>query len=244
MGVFTRLFLAFLVIIGFVKRADICASFGKLAYRRGNEEKCLKWFDRGAKIGNMKFTNKLLHGYLVLRSGDAERANKLFNLLGMEKLNEIQKIKLKSNKALCKWKMGDIKSSIEIYEEIIKDTPSTVDYGSLGYLYILDNQFEKALEFNKEAYDYNSDSDVIIDNLANSYLKLKDYENAEKYYKILFDKNPTFPECYFEYGKYLFEKGDEKASEYLNKALSCKFSELSAVKRKDILFYMENHNIH
>ena len=92
MGVFTRLFLAFLVIIGFVKRADICASFGKLAYRRGNEEKCLKWFDRGAKIGNMKFTNKLLHGYLVLRSGDAERANKLFNLLGMEKLNEIQKI--------------------------------------------------------------------------------------------------------------------------------------------------------
>lgn len=243
MGKTIRLIMAFLILIGFIKRGDICAFFGKIAYQKGNEEKCLKWVERGAKIGNMSFNNKLLHGYLVLRSGDTERANKLFNLLGMERLNFNQKMKLKSNKALCTWKMGDIDGAIEQYEEVIKEAPTTTVYGSLGYLYILNNQFEKALEFNKEAYDYNSDNNNILDNLANSYLKLKDYENAEKYYKMLFERNPDFSECYFEYGKYLFEKGNEEGVEYIKKALSCKFSPLSPVTRHNIIMYMENHNI-
>ena len=40
---------------------------------------------------------------------------------------------------------------------------------------------DKALEYNLEGYEYNSTNDIIVDNLAFTYLKMKDYENAEKY---------------------------------------------------------------
>ena len=118
---------------------------------------------------------------------------------------------------------------------------STTTYGSLGYMYIHSGNLKKALEYNLEGYEYNPKNDIIVDNLAFTYLKLEDYENAEKYYQELFDMEPRFPEGYFEYGKYLIEvKGErEQGIELVKKALDCRFSFLSMSSRRDILDYLE-----
>ena len=139
------------------------------------------------------------------------------------------------------WKRGEVAEAIEMLEYVSERFPSTTTYGSLGYMYIHSGNLERALEYNLEGYEYNSDNDIIVDNLAFTYLKLKDYENAEKYYKELFEKEPKFPEGYFEYGKYLIEtKGErEEGIELIKKALDCRYSFLSMFSRRDVLDYLE-----
>ena len=65
---------------------------------------------------------------------------------------------------------------------------------------------------------------------------------AEQYYKKLFELDPKFPEGYFEYGKYLVQKGNtEEGIKYVKKALNCRFSFLSMNCRRDILDYLEQN---
>ncbi len=47
-------------------------------------------------------------------------------------------------------------------------------------MYNLSGDYEKALAFNKEAYDYNSDDNIIVDNLADTYSLMGEYKEAEK----------------------------------------------------------------
>lgn len=242
MQVVIRVVLAAAILFGFIKRADICAMFGKMAYAKGNTEKAFKWFERASKIGDMNFANKLMHAYIVLRDGDFDRAYKMLTLISLEPINAQQRMKLKSTQALCDWKMGNIDSAIERYEEVIEKAPATSEYGSLGYLYLLKGDLDTALDFNLKAYDYNADDPVILDNLANTYLQRQEYEKAEEYYQKVFAMQPTFPDCYFAYGKYLVEKEEvEEGKKYLKRALDCNFSTFSTVARKEILQYMEIH---
>ena len=222
-------------------RSNILASIAQYKYAFGDAEGGLKLYKIASKIGKMRFEHRVRYAYLTLKEGYIDEANKLFNLIGMDKLKPEERAKLKESHALVAWKRGELADAIEMLEYVHNHYVSTTTYGSLGYMYIHSGNLNRALEYNLEAYEYNSDNDIIVDNLAFTYLKLGDYENAEKYYMKLFEMEPKFPEGYYEYGKYMIEiKGEkEKGIEFVKKALDCRFSFLSMFSRRDILDYLE-----
>ena len=58
------------------------------------------------------------------------------------------------------------------------------------------------------------------ENLAASYLALKDYENAQAQYKIIYEKNPDNFKHFYEYGISLLNMNEpEKAVQFLEKAI-------------------------
>lgn len=233
----TTLVLLYLIL---KKRSNILASVAKYKYGTGKTETAFKLYAFADKIGKLSFDHKVMRAYLTLKEGEIDEANKLFNLIGMEKLEPAKRAKLKQSHALVMWKKGDTDDAIEMLEYVHENYPSTTTYGSLGYMYAYGERLQKALEYNLEAYEYNSDDPIIIDNLAYTYLKLKDYKNAEKYYNELFALDPTFPEGYFEYGKYLVSAGKkEEGLNLVKKALNCRFSFLSMFERRDVLDYLE-----
>ena len=241
MGILAILTTLILLIYIIYNRSNILATIAEYRYGFGHAESALKLYKFAEKIGKMKFVHRVRRAYLTLKEGDIEEANKLFVLISMDKLEPEERAKLKESHALVAWKRGDVAEAIEMLEYVHNNFRSTTTYGSLGYMYIHSGNLSKALEYNLEAYEYNNSNDIIVDNLAFTYLKLGDYENAEKYYMELFDMDPKFPEGYFEYGKYLIEvKGEkEEGIELVKKALNCRFSFLSMSGRRDILDYLE-----
>lgn len=241
MGILAILTTLVLVIYIIYNRSNILATIAEYRYGFGHAEGALKLYKFAEKIGKMKFVHRVRRAYLTLKEGDIEEANKLFVLISMDKLKPEERAKLKESHALVAWKRGDVAEAIEMLEYVHNNFRSTTTYGSLGYMYIHSGNLNRALEYNLEAYEYNNSDDIIVDNLAFTYLKLGDYENAEKYYMELFGMDPKFPEGYFEYGKYLIEvKGHkEEGIKLVKKALNCRFSFLSMSGRRDILEYLE-----
>lgn len=241
MGIVALLTLMVLICYLIFNRSNILCSIAEFRYGMGHTQSALKMYKFAAKIGKVKFVHRVRRAYLTLKEGDVDEANKLFVLISMDKLKPEQRAKLKESHALVAWKRGEVADAIEMLEYVHEHFVSTTTYGSLGYMYIYSGNLKKALEYNLEGYEYNPKNDIIVDNLAFTYLKLEDYENAEKYYQILFEMEPRFPEGYFEYGKYLIEvKGKrEQGIELVKKALDCRFSFLSMSSRRDILDYLE-----
>lgn len=240
MRIIAWIILIFLIYYVFKNRSNLIAFFAQIQYYKGKNISALKMYKFADKFGKLKPEHKIQYAYYTLREGDVDEANKLFNLVGMEKLKPDQRSKLKQSHALVMWKRGDIEEAIEMLEYVHENFVSTTTYGSLGYMYAYNGKLEKALEYNLEAYEYNNSNAIIVDNLAYTYLRLKDYENAEKYYKELFEMEPTFPEGYFEYGKHLINTGKkEEGLELVKKALECRFSFLSMRSRRDIIDYLE-----
>ncbi len=222
--------------------SNLIAVAAKYKYAIGDADSSLRIYKIASKFGKMNFANRLRYAYLTLREGYIDEANKLFNLIAMDKLKPNERAKLKESHALAVWKMGQIDDAIEMLEYVHNSYKSTTTYGSLGFMYIHSGNLEKALEYNLEGYEYNSDDGIIVDNLAYTYLKLKDYENAEKYYNKLLELDPRFPDGYFEYGRYLIDVKNEreKGIELVKKALDCRFSFLSMFTRRDVLDYLEH----
>ncbi len=234
--------IAVLVFIIIKNRSNILSVIAGYKYGMGKTESAFKLYKFASEFGKMNFNHSVRYAYLTLKEGHIDEANKLFTLISMERLTPQERARLKESHALVAWKKGEVEDAIEMLEYVYESFPNTTVYGSLGYMYIHSGSLERALEFNLEAYDYNSENGIIVDNLAFTYLRLGDYENAEKYYKELFDMEPKFPEGYFEYGKYLIDvKGErEEGIEFVKKALDCRFSFLSMSSRRDILDYLEN----
>ena len=145
-------------------------------------------------------------------------------------MDEDSKIKAKSNYALVLWKKGELDSAINLLEEVLSEYTSTVVYGSLGYLYILKGDLEKAVEFNKEAYDYNDSDPIILDNLGNAYYLTGELSKSKEIYKELMNLNPQFPEAFYNYSLLLKKLGKlDEALDYMKKLiiLICLFEQFN-----------------
>ncbi|EPR12562.1 tetratricopeptide repeat protein [Ruminiclostridium papyrosolvens] len=207
------------------------------AYQKGNTQEAINWLEKAYKTGSAKPGIVITFGYLLLKEGYLDESLKIFK----EQINSTSKIKdndmysLKSNYALALWKNGELDRAIALYEDIFPNYKNTNVYGSLGYLYILKGNLEKALEFNQEAMEYNNTGGVILDNLGQTYYMMGGYEKADEIFQKLMALSPKFPEAYYDYALVLEKLGDkEHCIENLKNALNYKPNFLSGVTVEQI----------
>ena len=229
---------ALLLYIGFLlymKRASIYTLIGSSNYSKGNLENAILWFKKAYETGRAKPRAITSYGYLLLKTGRLEEAEKIFEQILSTKISSEDMMFAKSNMALALWKTGDLDSAVSMLEEVFIEFKTTTIYGSLGYLLILKGDYEKALAFNLEAYEYNGTNSIILDNLGQNYYLIGEYEKSEEIYAKLIAANPTFPEAYYNYGLLLEAKGEkDRALEFMKKALNYKLSFLSTVSMEEI----------
>jgi tetratricopeptide (TPR) repeat protein len=237
-------FAAILVSILFAVYSNLSQVYAILGNRRfeaGDLEGTNHWYKKALKLKDCKPKTKTSYGYLLLKSKKLEEADAVLREVEKLKLDAKDDSQLKMTYALVKWKSGHIDEAITMLEYVYTNYKCTTVYESLGYLYILDNRLEKALEFNLEAFDYNPDSKVTNDNLGETYYYLGDLDKALEVYEKLIPKNPIFPEPYFHYALTLKEKNNpEKALEMFEKALTFKEVFLSNLTHEDIKKEIEN----
>ena len=231
-----------LIVYIIVKRGQLVAVWAKIRWQKGDNEGALKTFALADRIGNIGAENRLTYGYILLRPGQIDRARERLTKAPSPPPKAPLKKRIKSMLALVEWKQGNIPLAIEMLEEVIEDFKTTSVYQDLGLMYILSGDKEKALRFNLEAYEFNSDDMVIMDNLAEAYVLCGDIEKAAETYEKLLEKEPHFPEAYYGYGILLINTGDrERGLELIEQSLDKRFSALSVKSREQVAQLLEEY---
>ena len=107
-------------------------------------------------------------------------------------------------------------------------------YETLGYLYIEAGDAEKALAYNMEAYEYDDEDAITLDNLGQlHYRLLGDKATAKEYFEKALELKPGQIDTLYFLAKYDIEAGDtEAAREKLETALEGRFSPLNYASKE------------
>lgn len=233
MGVFL-LVLGFILLL-FVNRANIMMYMGYGQYNKKNYARGLKLMQSAhmSNAGNMN--NSYHYAYMLLREGrleDAKAAIKYALLRG--NLKDSETYKGKEILSLISYKQGDYKEATKIMQSVFDHYKSSNVYGSLGYYKIL-AKAEDAESFALEAYEYNKNDKVILDNLVQLYYSKGDCEQAKKYSDEALGAQFTGIETYYHAALVDKAMGNkEKALENFKKALSFTPSFLTTVTTDEI----------
>ncbi len=224
---------ALLAFLYFFWYADFCTNKGRAVYRE-DPQKAMKWFERAYKKG-MNIGQQQIYAYYLMREGEVEKSEKLYHDLLTAKLKPELRFKIRSDYAVLLMKTDRVDEALSELEEITTNYNNTTTYGTIGYLYLLKNNRRKAEEFNKEAYNYNSDDPVILDNMIQLYIKMERFSEAKKYADELLEKKPYFIEGYYDAAFVYLKLGEiDTAKEVFEKGKNCRITFMSTIKEDDV----------
>jgi Flp pilus assembly protein TadD, contains TPR repeats len=214
----------------FLNRASIYAFMGNQSFGKKDLTSAMKYYKKALSIRNCKSSICINYGYLLLKNGLIDEADEAFNKINKNVLSASESSQYKMTYSLVLWKKNMLDAALEMLEDVYSSYKCTTVFESFGYLLILKGDYEKALQINLEGYEYNDADNVIVDNLGETYFYLGQMDKALEIYENLLEKNPNFPEPYYYYALVLNNLGKkDNALEMLNKALSFKESNLSAL---------------
>lgn len=208
---------------------------GTKLINEGQTEKGLELFKKGAYSPKVDYMTKLRYAFCELKFGDMKKAKKMVMRILEDKIPSNIRYETKSVFAIILYKEGDFKEAKAEMLEVYENYKNTNMYCTLGYLFNILETPENAVKFNEEAFEYNGDKDVILDNLGQSYYLLGDNKKALEIYEELIVKEPRFPEAYYNFALVLIKDGQTKrAEEMLNIALTKNFHNLTTITKEDV----------
>lgn len=203
---------------------------------KGDTEGAMKLYAEAVQEGLTEMSALLAYSVLLIRSGRIQEARELLVKIQKYPMNEDQRRQLMVNYATCAYKLGNIEKGIELLERMHHKGPSGMVYETLGYLYVEAGQYEKAVAFNNEAYEYDDEDAITLDNLGQAYYRLgNDKEKAKEYFEKALEIKPGQIDTLYFLAQYDIEAGDHAAAKAkLEKALEGRFSPLNYATRDKV----------
>ncbi len=197
---------------------------------KGDIEGAMQLYKEAMDEGLNDPRSMLSYSVLLLRAGQYQEARDL--LVKTQKapgLTDEQRVTLFVNYAACVYKQGDIEKGIGVLERQHQKQPSGLVYETLGYLYVEAGDAEKALAYNLEAYEYDDEDSITLDNLGQTYFRLVgDKEKAKEYFDKAISIRPSQIDTLYFLAQYDIGAGNkEAAKEKLEKALAGRVSPLN-----------------
>lgn len=229
------LLLIAILVLFYINYPTILTLLGQRQYALGNNTKALKILKKAHDKSKRGVNPSVVYAYILLRCGNPGEASKVLNYVLLNpKLKQNERNYVLQNLSLVKYRQGDMQEAVRLMSEVFENYKSSSVYGALGYYKILANSSD-AEEFCKEAYEYNSDDKVIVDNLVQIYLSKKDYAGAKELSQKSIDLGNTGVELYYHAGQAALGLGDiELAKQHFYKAMSCQRSFMTTVSAEEI----------
>ena len=130
--------------------------------------------------------------------------------------------------------------AVEIYEKIFEKVQTVNMYSTLGFLLIAQGDqtgdYQKALDFNRKAYDYDDTDASVVDNLGQVLYRTGEIEEAEKMFEKALSIKPTqFDTLYFLSRIRISQDRVEEAKKMLDTALDKTYSVFNTVPRENAI---------
>lgn len=214
---------------------NIMCAKGQSEYAKGNNTKALELLKKAHTSSRARVSNSCAYAYILLRVGEDEEAAKVLNFVLLnQKMKEADRMQARQILSLVRYKQGDFEEATRLMEMVFETYKNSSVYGALGYYKILSNSPDM-MKFNLEAYDYNSDDKIIIDNMIILYLKNGDIEKAKELSDKSVDAGNKGVEIFYHAGQVYLALGDKKkALDYFKKAKSCQRSFMTTVSEGEI----------
>ena len=222
-----------------------------------NNQKALPFYSLAYQLGTQNTTILATYGLLLLRNNEVNKALECFNK-GLETNSYFLTTKtLMGNKAICYWKLGHLDEAIQIYydffskygaenqafltdhsyledriHDVVKDNPYFFpqDFTTLGYLFILKEDYIKATFFTKAALSKQEDYAGAYDNLGQIAFRQDDLADAKKHFLKALELDENAPDTLYQIGLiYQIEGNQTEALLHLKKAKSCYLDGLSTI---------------
>ena len=244
MGKFILVFIGFFILFNVIPKYPylfVIKAIKKID--EGKHKEGLLLYRKVLKKKKIDGMTKIRYAFLEIKYGEIENAKEELNkLLADLKLPFATKYEAKAVYALVLYKEKNFEEAKELMLEVYENYKNTNMYCTLGYLFNILEKPDVAVNFNKEAYDFNSLHNTILDNLGQAYYLNGELEKAKEIYENLIDKSPAFPEAYYNYGLVLLKTEDkELANEMFERALAKPFNNLTTVTKEEIEERMHNH---
>lgn len=203
---------------------------------KGDHAGAMKIYEECVKEGLTDARSLLTYSVLLIRDGQYKAARELLVKMQKYQMSDADRCQLFVNYASCVYKMGELQKGIELLERQHAKQPNGLVYETLGYLYVEAGDYEKALSFNKAAYEYDDEDPITLDNLGQTYYRLgNDKEAAKPYFEKALEFKPGQIDTLYFLAQYDIEAGDHAAAKAkLEKALEGRFSPLNYATRDKV----------
>lgn len=205
-------------------------------YAKGDISGALELYQQAMDEGLNDLRYILSYSVLLIRQERYQEARDLLVKVQKYPMTDDQRRQLFVNYASCVYKMGEIQKGIDLLERQHQKQPSGMVYQTLGYLYVEAGDAEKALAFNTEAYEYDDEDSITLDNLGQTYYRLLgDKEKAKEYFEKAHELKPSQIDTLYFLAQYDLEAGNQAAAkEKLETALEGRFSPLNYASREKV----------
>ena len=137
----------------------------------------------------------------------------------------------------CYWKLNRLSDAIDILEKLRKDyayvSPEALT--TLGYFYMLNKEYDKAMEISKNVLNENENYASAWDNIGQIYFFQNDYKNAKENFLKSVQFNPYSVDSLYYLGVLEeIENNNQNAKEYFEKASKCRLTALNTISKEDL----------
>lgn len=200
-------------------------------------DKAYKYYRLAIKLNTTNVPALYNYALELLHSGKAEEALPL--LERAEKCNT--KLIYEKNIPLaigsCYWLMGKIDEAIKIMSSL-EEKFSYVNASTLttlGYLYILKQDYAKAEEYTMRAIEDTPEHAPAWDNMGQIYFNKGETQKAKEYFEKALEYKANMVDSLYYMGLIARDEGDkEKAADYFTRARQCNISALNTVNIDEI----------
>lgn len=205
-------------------------------YSKGDTNGAMRLYKEAIDEGLTDVRSILPYSIMLIREGKYPEARALLVKAQKYPMNDDSRRQLIVNYASCVYKMGEIQKGIELLERLHAKQPSGLIYETLGYLYVEAGEAEKALALNTEAYEYDDEDPITLDNLGQTYYRLLDDKpKAKEFFEKALEVKPGQIDTLYFLAQYDLEAGDKAAAKAkLEKALEGRFSPLNYASREKV----------
>lgn len=238
--------------------ANLKGTKAHAAHTRGDYEKARKLYDEAYAGGLDDPKTLLTYSVLLLRSAEYDKALEVLRKLEkIPKLPPSYKVEMMTNYAIICYKKGNIARGVNVLRDLMRKNKTATLLGVYGYMAVEwaasgevneelqafettekeDGTIEKTIltpaqeakKVCEEGLDYDDVDPVLLDNIAQYYLRVEgDKEKALGYFKKALEYKPGAIDTNYFLALYDIENGDLKAAEEkLRTSLEGRFSPLN-----------------
>ena len=245
MGPWPGIGMTVLIIVYYIYRfiPQIFATNGRKLFAQGKFDDAVYWFGRAVGTKRANPYIKLEYSYVLLRTGDVEKAETLVSsILGARRVDPQLRGKAVIQRCMCYYKRGNLEEAMEDAMELYNDGYRSISlYGLIGYFKIItDPMSDDTMKFCEEAYEYADDDRDIRDNLLICHYNRGDYKKAKELSDMVLEAEPMFVEAWYHGAQVDYKLGlYEDAKKKLMRIPECHRSFMTTIPEEDVDRLME-----
>jgi len=204
-------------------------------HRKGDIVHAEEEYRKAIAAGDNDPSRYLAFGVLLLQKGDIQEGIDILTKALAFPMDARTKATLRANRALGYLLNGQSAKALAALEDLRENYPCALVYQVLGYAYIKTEQYDKALPYCLEAVEYDDQDTVILDNLAQLYIALERWDEAQKTLDQGFAIRKKQADMLYHQALCDLHRGDRAAAlEHVKLAQTCPINALNDVSRETL----------